>query len=205
MKSFILSNILLGLAAAVPQYGDLSGPPKRFTIRNVSLIGSGCPSGTAHVQVDRSGTIFEASFSAYQVQTGPTVPASEWRKNCKLSLNLDYDPGFQFRLVGTDMSGFASIPDGIGGQCVNSFSFAGDNGDRIEYIVRFQGRNSGRFDLHSTPGLSSWSSCESNTSILNLNTACELEPSNHRALIAVDEVSGKLTVKCAIQWQRCLK
>ncbi|PFH57118.1 hypothetical protein XA68_15493 [Ophiocordyceps unilateralis] len=198
---FPILSIFLGLVAAVPQFNDFR--PRRFMIHSISLIGSGCPEGSAHVQVDSTGTIFEASFSRYQIQSGPDVYASELRKNCKLSLNMDYDPGYQFRLMGTDMSGFASIPHNVGGQCVNTFSFAGNGDSRIDYTVTFFGKLHGTFDLRSSPGLSSWSSCGRSSSILNLNTACELEDTNQRALIAVDEVSGKLTVKCALQWRRC--
>ncbi|KAF4582120.1 secreted protein [Ophiocordyceps camponoti-floridani] len=194
-------TILLGLASAAPQPGDLS--PNLFTIRDIGIIGSGCSQEHDQVYIDKSGTVFEVSFSDYGVESGPDVRAKEWRKNCKLSLNLEYSRGFQFRLVGTNMAGYAAIPWGSSGQCVNSFSFAGNGADRIDYIVKFRGPLNGRFDLESTSGLSAWSSCGKSSSILNLNTACNIDQTDYKAYIAVDEVSGKMTVKCGIEWRRC--
>lgn len=83
----------LGLAAGVP---TTSPAPSKVKINGVSLLGSGCPAGTADVQVDATGTLFEATFSAYEVQTGPGTKATDWRKNCKLTLNMQFDQGYQY-------------------------------------------------------------------------------------------------------------
>lgn len=84
----------LGLAAAVPQAGGQA--PKKVKINGISLLGSGCPAGTADVQVDATGSLFEATFSTYEVETGPGTSPVDWRKNCKLTLNMEFDPGFQY-------------------------------------------------------------------------------------------------------------
>lgn len=83
----------LGVVAAAA-HGRVA--PKKVKIHGISLLGSGCPRGSADVQVDATGTLFEATFSAYEVQTGPGTKASAWRKNCKLTLNMEFDPGFQY-------------------------------------------------------------------------------------------------------------
>ncbi|PHH75172.1 hypothetical protein CDD80_2584 [Ophiocordyceps camponoti-rufipedis] len=191
-------TMLLGLASAAPQ-----PPPGLFNIHDIEIIGTGCSPEHDHVSVDKSRTLFEISFSEYGVQSGPGIRASEWRKNCKLILNLDYSSGFQFRLVGINMAGYAAIPYGSSGQCVNSFSFAGSGSARTDYIVKMEGPLNGRFDLESTSGFSAWSTCGKSSSILNLNTACSIDATDDKAYIAVDEVSGRLTVKCGIEWRRC--
>lgn len=83
---------LLGLAAAAPNPNS----PSKVKIHGVSLLGSGCPAGSADIQVDATGTLFEATFSQYEVQTGPGTKAIDWRKNCKLTLNMEFDSGFQY-------------------------------------------------------------------------------------------------------------
>lgn len=97
MRFLALVATFIGLAAAVPapEPAPVSKPSK-VKIRGVSLLGSGCPAGTADVQVDATGTLFEATFSAYEVQTGPGTMAIDWRKNCKLTLNMEFDSGFQY-------------------------------------------------------------------------------------------------------------
>jgi hypothetical protein len=97
----VATALFFGLAAARPAL-DLIAPqgaaasgPSTVKIRGVNLLGSGCPAGTADVQVDGSGELFEATFSAYEIQTGPGTMASNWRKNCKLTLNLEFERGFQ--------------------------------------------------------------------------------------------------------------
>lgn len=92
-------SLFLGLAAAAPS-AQLVAPqasdgPSAVKVVGVSLLGTGCPAGTADVQVDSTGELFEATFSAYEVLTGPDTRASDWRKNCKLTLNMEFDEGFQ--------------------------------------------------------------------------------------------------------------
>ena len=92
MRLFALASIL-ALAAAAPQArGEV---PKQVKIIGISLLGSGCPAGSADVQIDVTGSLFEATFSQYEVQTGPRTSPVDWRKNCKLTINMQFDPGFQ--------------------------------------------------------------------------------------------------------------
>jgi len=190
----------LGLAAAAPN----PNAPSKVKIHGVSLLGTGCPAGTADVQVDATGTLFEATFSAYEVQTGPGTKAIDWRKNCKLTLNMEFSSGFQFSILDTDMIGFAEIPKGAKGQCTNTFSFTG-NPQMVNYKINLPGPYSGNFDLQSRAGIESWSPCGGSTAILNMNTACALSPTHLPALIAVDHISGKLVVKFSVHWRRCHK
>lgn len=88
--------LFLGLAAAAPGASIPSAAPSQVQIHGVSLLGSGCPAGSADVQVDATGTLFEATFSEYEVQTGPGTMATDWRKNCKLTMNMEFDSGFQY-------------------------------------------------------------------------------------------------------------
>jgi hypothetical protein len=92
----IIVSLFLGLAAAAPGAIASRDKPSKVKINGISLLGTGCPLGTADVQVDATGTLFEATFSAYEVQTGPGTLASDWRKNCKLTMNMEFDSGFQY-------------------------------------------------------------------------------------------------------------
>src|SRR5690606_8661026 len=98
MKALSLLT-LLPLAAAAPTNTIAArgltvptGPvPEMVRIVGVSLLGSGCPAGTADVQIDATKTLLEVTFSEYIVQTGPDTKAADWRKNCKLTLNMEFD------------------------------------------------------------------------------------------------------------------
>ncbi|RYP41336.1 hypothetical protein DL767_001093 [Monosporascus sp. MG133] len=187
--------LLLGLVAAVPT--SPAPAPEKVRVHSVKLLGSGCPKGSADVTVDATGTLFEATFSKYIVETGKHTSASDWRKNCKLTLNMEFDPGYQFSILETSMQGFAEIPYGAKGHCDNTFSFTGQH-DKVTFGLDLYGHYTGAFDLQSDTGIVSWSPCGGSTAILNMNTQCNLSPTHLPALIAVDSVSGKLTVKFAV-------
>ncbi|RYP89236.1 hypothetical protein DL769_000141 [Monosporascus sp. CRB-8-3] len=194
--------LFLGLVAAIPT----SPPPapEKVKVHSVRLLGSGCPKGSADVTVDATGTLFEATFSEYIVETGHGTTAKDWRKNCKLTINMEFDSGYQFSILETSMKGFAEIPHGAKGHCDNTFSFTGQR-DQVNFGLNLRGKYSGPFDLRTDPAIVSWSPCGGSTAILNMNTQCNLSPTHLPALIAVDSVSGKLTVKFAVQWQLCHK
>jgi len=194
--------LFLGLVAAIPS--SPAPAPEKVRVRSVSLLGSGCPKDSAVVTVDATGTLFEATFSKYIVQTGPKTSAADWRKNCKLTINMEFDSGFQFSILETDMKGFAQIPKGAKGHCDNTFSFTGQR-DSVNFPLDIRGQYEGPFNLQTDTGIVAWSPCGGSTAILNMNTQCNISPTHKEALIAVDSVSGKLTVKFAVQWQKCRK
>ncbi|SPQ25177.1 94a65b75-b1ab-4ae3-ab69-f745b02cc79c [Thermothielavioides terrestris] len=211
MKPLSLLSVL-PLAAAAPTDGGSNSPPgltvpndivpQNVRVVGVSLLGSGCPAGTADVQIDATKTLMEVTFSEYIVETGPDTRASDWRKNCKLTLNLEFDEGFQFATLTTDMSGFAEIPAGVRGQCTNTFDFTGISG-QSSYSVELKGEVEGPFTLKADPDVVSWSPCGGTTAIMNMNTQCNIFPTKEEALIAVDRISGKITVNISLDWRKC--
>jgi hypothetical protein len=97
MQSFFLLALapVATLAASLPALLPPSTAPEHVRVVGISLLGSGCPAGSADVQIDATKTLLEITFSEYIVQTGPGTKASDWRKNCKLTMNMEFDAGFQ--------------------------------------------------------------------------------------------------------------
>jgi hypothetical protein len=203
MKLLGLLTLLTPLASAsvIPLQPE-AVVPQHVRVVGISLLGSGCPAGTADVQIDATKTLMEVTFSEYVIQTGPGTRASDWRKNCKLTLNMEFDQGFQFSTLTTDMKGFAQIPANARGRCTNTFDFTGVTG-QANYAINLNGEIEGPFDLKADPDIISWSPCGGTTAIMNMNTQCNISPTQLPALIAVDRISGKITVNIALQWQRC--
>lgn len=83
------SRLVLGAPSA-------AAAPRNLRVVGASVLGSGCPSGTAEVKADASNTVFDIRLSDFVARSGPDVMAADWRKNCKLTLNLEYDSGFQY-------------------------------------------------------------------------------------------------------------
>jgi len=91
----------IGAAAALPSAPSSVGgivdvpqaSPKDIKIIGVSAIGSGFPVGHAFVTVDATGTIFDVAFDQYYVAVGPGSAVSDARKNCRVSINLQFPEG----------------------------------------------------------------------------------------------------------------
>lgn len=90
----------------------------------------------------------------------------------------------RFATLGTDMKGFAQIPARSRGQCTNTFDFTGVAG-QSSYAISLAGPREGPFSLTADPDVVSWSPCGGTTSIMNMNTQCNISPTQQQALIAV--------------------
>lgn len=91
------SLLFAGLAAALPADNLVAPSPAISDVRiiDITAIGSGCPAGHAFVNVDATGTIFDVAFDEYIVSVGPGSSAADSRKNCRISINLEFPSGFQ--------------------------------------------------------------------------------------------------------------
>ncbi len=82
------------------------------------------------------------------------------------------------------MKGFAQIPSGAKGLCTNTFDFTGVPG-QVSYALNLPGPREGPFDLSANPDIVSWSPCGGISAIMNMNTQCNISPTQQQALIAV--------------------
>lgn len=176
--------------------------PRNLRVVGLSVLGSGCPYGSADVRTDPSNTALEVRLSEYVVRTGANTGAADWRKNCKITLNLEYDAGFSLSTLTTDLRGYASIPSDTQGQCQNTIDFSGERA-QANYAVTLKGGFEGAFSLRSDPDIVAWSPCGGSTAILNVNTQCWISPTDRRGIIAVDRVSNRLSVHIDLRWRNC--
>jgi hypothetical protein len=95
MRFASVLGLFMGLASATPILVSVAPNIKDVKIISISATGSGCPVGHAQVTVDATGTIFDIAFDQYTVTVGPGSGASDNRKNCRVSINLQFPSGYQ--------------------------------------------------------------------------------------------------------------
>ncbi|KEZ42281.1 hypothetical protein SAPIO_CDS6142 [Scedosporium apiospermum] len=200
---FLCSILFLGLAAAAPL--EAFAPlPNEVKIVGISAIGSGCPVGHAFATVDSTGTIFDVAFDQYVVETGPNTSASDARKNCRVSLNIEFPQGLQFSVVDTTFSGYASLASGQTGTCRAAYSFSGGGGS-VAAQKTIRGPVDTNYEMNEKVDLITWSPCGDYTAILNVNSEVRITPtsSTSRGLMTVDSFDGRLHVQFAAYWRSC--
>ncbi|KAH6640190.1 hypothetical protein F5144DRAFT_589724 [Chaetomium tenue] len=97
----LLTSILaLGSASLVASLPlEVAAAPQGLRVVGASVLGSGCPYGTADVRADASNTAADFSFL------------------------------HRFSTINANMKGYAFLPAGTEGQCDNTFSFTGASGE----------------------------------------------------------------------------
>ena len=80
-------------------------------------------------------------FSDYVAEVGPGVSRRESRKNCQVTVDLDFPMGWQYAVMSFDYRGFASLDRGIEAEQGVSYYFQGQG-----YTGRSRSRIRGEFD-----------------------------------------------------------
>lgn len=118
----IATLLATSLANPVPATAD---SPPAFKINNVISGGSGCPQGTIDIDYSNSAIMpiyFPKDFTA---SVGPNVPIDQQRKNCQISIDLTYSPGWSYSVYSADYTGYADLDAGVSAQVRALYYFAG--------------------------------------------------------------------------------
>ncbi|HKT03203.1 MAG TPA: DUF4360 domain-containing protein [Rugosimonospora sp.] len=100
-------------------------PTDKIVIDLVTVLGSGCPAGTAAVAVAPDNTAFTVTYSSYLAQVGVGAMPTDFRKNCQLSLLVHVPSGFTFAISEADYRGFAALASGASGMERANYYFQG--------------------------------------------------------------------------------
>src|SRR3954453_14078820 len=82
-------------------------PAGHITVDVVTVNGSGCPQGTATVTEKSDNTGFIVKYRDYVAEAGAGAGATDFRKNCQLSLLVHVPQGFTYAIAEADYAGNA--------------------------------------------------------------------------------------------------
>ncbi|EPS37134.1 hypothetical protein H072_9282 [Dactylellina haptotyla CBS 200.50] len=200
--ALLAAAALIAPSAAVPTPDVAPGPPD-VSISNIIYGGTGCPQDSAYVSLSSDRQSFTAYFNKFIVYMNTaTDNVKDARKFCQLNLAVNSPPGWQFTIVQTSFTGYASIGPGVSATITSTNYFSGSANEQ-SFSVPIYGPTYRDFTLRSTSivGDGQWSPCGTQA-LLNIKSELQLSGDGYGA-IRETRGSGNLSRIYALQWRTC--
>ncbi|MEV4437025.1 DUF4360 domain-containing protein [Streptomyces sp. NPDC049555] len=201
---------LLATPLARPAGWEGTPPPDKIVIDVVAVNGSGCPAGSANVNVSPDNTAFTVSYSNYVAQVGVGAKPTDFRKNCQLSLNVHVPQGFTYAVARADYRGFAHLEKGATGLERASYYFQGMQ--QTSYVNHpFTGPLNDNWQTSDTTDIDAlvYAPCGALRNF-NINTELRVDagtsdPTKTTSLLAMDSADGNINTLYHFAWKPCPK
>ena len=113
LNAITAGTMLLSTLGAPTAGTHIVGPPDEdMTISVVSANGSGCPKGSAVVEVSPDNKAFTVSYSKFVAQVGPESGPLDYRKQCQIALSVNIPTGYTYGIARADYRGYARLEEG---------------------------------------------------------------------------------------------
>lgn len=180
------------------------GPsPNLVYINNFAYAGSGCPAGSAAINmaVDLGAiTVITDSMTA---ESGPSVPMTDSRKLCQLLVDIHIPTGWQYSISGVETKGYVQLDRGTSAFQSNRYYFSG-NAASATLQSTINGpvdRDYTLLDNIAAGSQEIWSPCGISRALNIAVQARVTGASGRRALLSVDSVGASR--RFLVQWRRC--
>ncbi|MFW7380677.1 MAG: DUF4360 domain-containing protein [Oligoflexus sp.] len=180
--------------------------PSFVNISRISYNGSGCPLGTVNENVSTDRQAFTLTFSEYAAEAGPTLALSAQRRNCQVTVDLNFPSGWSYSIVSIDYRGFAFLDRGVRGTHAASYYFQGQ-GQTARSSTTLRGFFNDSYFVRDVLGLNAvvWSPCGARRA-LNINSEVRVDNRfnrNAEGLMTVDSIDGQVIHTYNLAWRRC--
>ncbi|KAF2466023.1 uncharacterized protein BDR25DRAFT_238543 [Lindgomyces ingoldianus] len=201
MKYIVTSFTLAALVLAGPVPDVASPSPPSYKIISAIHGGNGCPQGSIDLEFTDSRLLPIYFGNDFMATLGPNT--SDNIKNCQVSLDIVFSPGYQYTVFSADYSGWADLDSSVKASIRSKYYFAGYSGEAIT-VMDINGPFSGKFNKHDDVDLAVWSPCGSE-GLLNFNTRAILTTTNTSAngMLAMAKESTKFTQNLYLKWRQC--
>lgn len=177
--------------------------PDQVRVTDVGYRGSGCPADTLTWTLSPDARAFTVLFSDFTAEDGPEMPPSSRRKQCRITVELAYPPGWQYAIYRVDYRGAAYLDEGSWGRQQTRLHLRGAGA--VPAHMRIDGPYGGNYRVRSSiePNARAWSQCRP-TSTMTIDASVHVQARQGRsALMAVDSVDGVVEQSYDIEWRRC--
>jgi hypothetical protein len=204
-----LAILAAGLAGTgVTRTAHAQDSPSYARIRSFTHGGSGCPERSVGANITADGRILTVLYDKYVATVGPAVAVAEKRKNCTLTVEMEFPQGFSFSVADVDFRGFADLGAGLVGTQRASYYFAGFRpGREPEFRTVLRGPYNDNYSRRDSLGLLAavWSPCGA---IAPLVIRTSVDINNQRnltgtGLMSVDTTDLTVRQIYHLRWRRC--
>lgn len=190
-----------------PDYdGQFPLAPADLTIKDMTYNGSGCPIGTIANTISDDKKAFTLLFDSFIAEAGPGISLRDSRKNCQVTMDLDYPDGWTFALATFDYRGYMFLDDDVEARQSANYYFQGEaaNITRADTVKGFADEDYHFRDVIPVDALM-WAPCDKKRA-LNVNTSINVNNRKARSnsgLITVDSKDGQFAAYHALVWRKC--
>ncbi|MFI0404923.1 DUF4360 domain-containing protein [Actinomadura sp. 3N508] len=177
--------------------------PRGATLEVATVLGSGCPAGTAKVTPTNGGSAFTVTFDNYMAWGGGDAPPTEFRKNCQLNVKVGAPEGWTWAPVGISSRGFAHVQEGASAVRRTSYYIQGSSETRaVTHTIEGPSNRAWRFNDRIPRDELVYKACGEDRN-LNINTEVRVNAggSEEPSFIAVESVNANANYHLA--WKRC--
>jgi hypothetical protein len=180
-------------------------PPDQIVLDVVSVNGSGCPQGTADVRMLSDNTGFRVTYRDFIARAGGGAAATEFRKNCQISLLVHVPQGFTFAIAEADYRGRARLESGASALQRTNYYFQGSADNNYEDHT-FAGPLSANWATTDRAPVLVYAPC-SEFRGLNLNTELRVDEgavnANKTSTMSMRASDGNVDTLFHFQWKKC--
>ncbi len=201
--SALVFGLVLGIGNS---FADAPDPGTIF-IKKLTYGGTGCPAGTAAVNLSTDATAFTLIFDNFLAQKGPGIPLAESRKNCQVNLLLHVPAGFPYAVASVDYRGYADLAAGAKGMQKSTYYFQGQAPTASAWTT-WTGPYANNWQTRDEVATASlvWAPCGVERSV-NINAQLQLQPGSSSAssqsIMSMDSEDGQFTTIYHLVWQHC--
>lgn len=197
--SGVVASLLVSPVAAQPD----APPAEPAAIGAVTVNGSGCPAGTATAIASRDNRSLTVTYDGYYAWRGSGASATEFRRNCQLSMQVRPPAGYTYTITSAEYRGFAYLAAGATAMQGANYYFQGVS-ETTSLRHNFTGPMT---DFWRTTDSSSelrelgYAPC-GNLRNLNINTELRVSPGSADPE-ATSFITMDSTLVYRLSWRRC--
>jgi len=204
--AIITSLIATAFAGPIVQKRQDRPNPNEVYIKTADYRGTGCPAGSASIQIQDSARQVVVLLQEYFAEAAPGLSPSAARKNCQINLDLHYPGGFSYSILKSQYRGFVEVDQGVTATHRATYYFAGETKQAVT-STDFRGPKTGDYliadEIPTTATI--WAPC-GRVASLNINTAVSINTSQNRegrGIITNDSQDHRVEFVVGVQWRRC--